>query len=580
MLLSGTGSTVRDRDRVASNGSGDQGSENTRKDWRARLGQVLVGLAGGLGLALSTTDLGWRGAAVIAAAGGVLLGAARLRRFPTEARLVVVSSWATWILAAVCTVIAAFDPFSWPVGYAVVAAALFAGAATVIPLDRYRAARALGGIATIGIGVCLISYAIFFFQAFTDKSSVMILLVGLVFVINPFILGPVAAIGAAISFLSAGIALLLRRDALISVAGVGLGVSLVGGGIVAQELMSQTLGLPAWLFASGAVAAIGAGVAIPPVRGKLIGVASIGFGLALIGIGIGIFPLSQASWLSAERVSLGTLVIAGGVVAIGAGVVFLFARGRLLGFAGVSLGLSLISAGIFVWTVWDTAHGIWLIAGGLVAISAGVVFLFARGRLLGFAGVGLGVALISAGIIVLLTQNVLLAVEPIAEPKLVGALGIGIAIGAFVAIGTGVAAVAAGVTAPLTRNILIGIAGICLGACLIGTGIIAEQSNVPLLSAWLLAVGVSLIGLAIAHLRRRWYVLGGIAAISIGLSFTVPGVQFLISGNLLPGAAAVGVGFALASVGSAIIVHPSQAELRAWVRSKWTAWTQAPSGPP
>jgi hypothetical protein len=66
---------------VAGKGS-DQGSRGAREGWRAGLGHLLIGLAGGMGVGLLTTDVGWRGAAIIAAAGGVLLGTVRLRRFP------------------------------------------------------------------------------------------------------------------------------------------------------------------------------------------------------------------------------------------------------------------------------------------------------------------------------------------------------------------------------------------------------------------------------------------------------------------------------------------------------------------
>ena len=557
------------------NAGGRQGSRNPREGWRAGLGHVLIGLAGGMGVGVLTTDVGWRGAAVVAAAGGILLGAARLRRFPSEAPLVVISSWATWILAAVCTVIAAFVPFAWS-GYAVLGAALFAGAATVIPFDRYKAARTLGGIATIGIGVSVMSIAIVFVQLFSDPSMLVILVAGIDYSINPFIGIAVAIIGAAISFIAAGIALLIRRDKLLGVAGVGFGVSLIGGGIVVQQFLGQILGLPVWLIASGAVAAIGAGVAFRIVRAKLLGVASIGLGLALLGVGI--FPLAWVR-LGNYGVGFGTLLITAGAVAIGSGFVFMFAQGRLLGFAGVGVGLSLISAAIFIWIWYDIAHAIWLIAAGAVAIGSGVVFMFARGRLSSFAGVGLAFSLITAGVVVLIVQNILTLIEATVEAKLVGALTTGIAVGTFLAIGAGVAAIGADVALPFARTTVTGIAGVCLGICLIGTGVLAGGSGLWLLAAWLIFVGVSLIGLAIAHLRRTWRLLGGVAAIGFGISLAVPAVESFLRGSPLGGVALVGAGLALATVGASIIVRPSQAELRTWLRSKWTAWTQAPSRP-
>jgi hypothetical protein len=119
-----------------------QTSPKRSEGWRTRAGNLLIALAGGIGVNLISTNVGYRGVAISAAAGGVLLGAVQLRRFPEQAPLVVISSWAMLILGAASTVLATVTSLPWS-GYAVLGAALFTLGAAVIPLDRYRAARTL-----------------------------------------------------------------------------------------------------------------------------------------------------------------------------------------------------------------------------------------------------------------------------------------------------------------------------------------------------------------------------------------------------------------------------------------------------
>jgi hypothetical protein len=178
-----------------------------------------------------------------------------------------------------------------------------------------------------------------------------------------------------------------------------------------------------------------------------------------------------------------------------------------------------------------------------------------------------------------MVQNSLLFFEALLEAKLVGVLATGVAMGVWVAIGAGVAAISAGVTWPLAGSTLTGIAGICLGASLIGAGVAAELIAAPLFGTWLIVAGISLVGLAGARLRDRWYVLGGVAAVGLGISLAILAAGFFLGGELLGGIAAVGAGVALAIVGAGIIIHPSQAQLRRWSLSKWAAWTQAPDRP-
>jgi len=556
---------------------GHGGDPRPKKGWRAQLGNLAIGIALGMGVTLVSGTFGYRGAAAVAAVGGILLGAHQLRQFPDKSPLVVGASYAASILALVCAVMAVIVPSSWS-GYAVLGAVLFAVAATVIPLDRYRAVRTLGGIATIGMGVSLIGGSIGIMQSFVGDPLMLIGLV-LLFVAGLFgaIIGSVVAtIGVGISLIGAGIALLLPRDMLLGVAGVGLGVSLIGGGIALLPFLNIST-FPAWLIAAGAVAAIGAGVAFPLVRGTLIGVASVGLGLELVGLGV--LGLNAGRKFGDSSVVLETWLIAAGAVAIAAGIIFLLARGRLVGIAGIGLGLSLITEGVAAQLFQFTILAVWLIAAGAVAIGAGIAFLLARGRLVDIAWIGLGLSLISGGVAALIAQNTLLLFEIILGVRLTGALTAAVAIGAWVAIGTGAAAIGAGVALPLARGTLTGIAGICLGVSLIGAGIAIELVASSLIPAWLIAVGVMLLVFGVARLRDRWYVLGGAAAIGFGILLAVPGVDFLLGGELLVGVGALGAGVALAAVGTGVIVHPSQTELRGWLSNKWVAWTRAPGGP-
>ena len=86
---------------------GGQTSSKQSEGWRAWLGNLLIGLAGGMGVSLISGHVGYGGVAIGFAAGGILLGAVRLRCFPEEVRLVRVSSRAMLSVAAGCTILAA-----------------------------------------------------------------------------------------------------------------------------------------------------------------------------------------------------------------------------------------------------------------------------------------------------------------------------------------------------------------------------------------------------------------------------------------------------------------------------------------
>ena len=526
-----------------------------------------------MGVSLLSTDAGYRGVAISAATGAILLGVVRLRRFPEDAPLVLVSSWAMLILACGCTILAAIAPLPWS-AYAVLGAALFALGAAVIPLDRYRAVRTLGGIASIGIGVSLVADGIPLLGL--DRTMVVLLLIANL--TTPLIAGGMAIIGIGISLIGAGLALLLGRTALLGVAGVGLGGSLIGTGIALLSFPVPGYGgLTPWLIAAGVVCATGAGVACPLVRSTLLGVADVGLGVSLISAGV-VLLFIPAKQTEVAVVIVAVSLISAGVAAIGAGVAFLLAQGTLTAVAFVAFGISLISAGIAVQLLGWTILAVSLIAPGMVAISAGVAFLIRRVTV-GVACVGFGISLIGSAIAALFVQGTLdWVVVMFIDGRVVAALGTGVAIGAWIAIGAGVTALAAGVALPLARDTLTGIAGICLGLSLIGAGVAAGLvgAALALYVVWLIGIGVSLIALAVARLRDK-HVLGGAAAIGFGISLAVLAAEFFLSGQQLGGVATIGA--SLAAIGTGVSVYASQTELRKWLSNRWAAWTRTSAGP-
>jgi len=523
--------------------------------------------------------VGYRGVAISAAAGGILLGAVRLRRFPAEAPLVVFSSWAALSLAGGCAILAAFVPLSWS-GYAVLGAALFAVGAAVIPLDRYRAARTLGGIACVCIGVSLIGAG----SSLLRLDPIGLILFMLINLTVPILEGAAAIIGMGVSLIVGGVALLLQRSTMLSIAGVGFGVSLIGAGLASLPLIGSGLGslshiaaLSAWLIAAGVAATIGAGLAFPLVRSTLLGVAGVGLGISLISVGAALL-LIPVVLRSVEGVGFGASLISAGAAAIVAGVAFLLARRTLIGVAGIGFGASLISAAVPLQFLGYTILAAGLIVGGVIAIVAGAIFLLTGGRLLGVADVGVAISLIGAAVAAHLIQDTMLPFEAMfSNATVIAVLGTGVAVGAWAAIGAGITAIGARVTLPLARDTLTGIAGICLGVSLVGAGVAAQPIGPGLVAVWLIVAGVLLIPLAVARMRNK-YVLGGVAAIGFGASLTVLALYYLLGGDSLFGTATIGAGLAAMVAGIAACL--SQAELRRWLLNRWAAWTRAPNRPP
>lgn len=553
--------------------SDSQTSPKRSEGWRSRAGSYLIAVAGGIGVNLISASVGYRGVAISAAGGGVLLGVAQLRHFPEQAPLVVVSSWVLLTLGAASTVLATVTSLPWS-GYAVLGAALFTLGAAVIPLDRYRAARTLGGIACIGLGVSAIGIAISLLDL--DQFTVLMLLI-VPDIAGLFIGGAVALAGIGISLIVSGIAFLLHRTMLLVMASVGLGVSLIGAGIALLSfILAGTTVLAAWLIAAGVVIAIGAAVAFPLARARWLGIASVGLGVSAIigGIAFLILPSSQTS---DAVVSLGVSLISVGLFVIATGLALLLGRDIPVAVASVGFGTSLIGAGVAIQFLGWTAIATWLIVPGAIAIGAGAAALTRKPLLINISRTSFAISLIGAGVAILYIQGTLIWTEGIIIGSgTIAAIGIGVTIGAWIAIGVGVPAVAAGVTVPLPREILTGIAGICVGISLIGAGITAGIIGVRLPTVWLIGSGISITVLAVARLRNR-YMLGGAAAIGFGISLAVLAVYFFAGDSQLEGTAAAGAGVAAITAGLAVSqVHTG---LRNWFIKHWKVWTRAPGDP-
>ena len=565
--------------------NGGQTSPKQSEGWRAWLGNLLVGLAGGMGVSLISGHVGYRGVAISFAAGGILLGAVRLRRFPEKARLVVVSSWAMLIVATGCTILAAVVPvftnLSWS-DYAVLGAALFALGATVIPLDRHRAVRALGGIACVGVGVSLIGDTL---DALINLPVVAwdlsqlggsvgplngIMLTALIGAAMPVLAAAFAITGIGISLIGAGSSLLLNRTTLLSVTGVGLGVSLIGAGIALLSADVYAL-LGPWLIAAGVIAVTGIGISFPLVHHTLFGAAGVGLGLSLTSAGVACLLLSRAQILG-PVVGLGVSLISAGITAIGVGVALLLARGILTAVACVGFGISLIGTGVACQFWGWTALAAWLIALGVIVI--GVTLLSARGILTTVARVGFGISLIGTAVATFLIHDTLAWIEPLkVNNGLVAVLDMGVVVGTWAAIGIAATALVGRVVLPLAHGTLVGISGICLGLSLIGAGIAAILVGAALYAIWLVGAGVSLIPLAVARLRDQ-SALGAVAAVGLGISLAVLGVSLLLVGEQLGGVAVIGV--SLATITAGVAIYP-QAELRNWLARQKAMWTQSPA---
>jgi hypothetical protein len=244
-----------------------------------------LGLADGLAVNALSTDVGYRGAAAVAAFVAILLSTKWLRELPPRAPLVRFVFRAL-LGAAAIMVLAAAISHRWE-ALATIVATVLTTSAVLIQTDLTKAGELLGGVALIGGGVAAIGLGVDILR-------------------HGEVLYGVALIGGGVAAIGLGVAVLRHGEVLGGVAVIGGGVALIGGGVA-------LIGL--------GVALIGLGVAVLRHGEVLYGVALIGVGVALIGGGVDI--------LRHGEVLYGVALIGGGVAAIGGGVAVLHRTGTV-----------------------------------------------------------------------------------------------------------------------------------------------------------------------------------------------------------------------------------------------------------
>jgi hypothetical protein len=253
--------------------------------FRQQLATWALGVAGGLAVNTLSNDVGYRGAAVVAAFAAILLSTNWLRQLPPGAPLARIASGAL-LGIAVIMVVAAVMNSRWE-GLATIVATVLTTSAVLIQTDLDKAAGLLFGVAGIGVGVAVIG-------------------VGVAVLRHGGALGGVAGIGGGVALIGVGVAVLRHGDVLGGLALIGVGLALIGVGLAAIGFGVAVLRDSGVLFGvaviGGGVALIGGGVAGLRHGGALGGLALIGVGLATIGFGVAVLRriglLSHAlSWL-------------------------------------------------------------------------------------------------------------------------------------------------------------------------------------------------------------------------------------------------------------------------------------------
>ena len=223
------------------------GAEGRRVLSLRELAGSALGVAGGLAVNTLSAEVGYRGAAAVAAVAAIFIGMHWVRQLPSRAPLARFVSRALLGVAVVAVGVAALNP-RWE-GLATIAATALTASAVLTRTDLDRAVELLAGVAIVGVGVASIGF------------GVAVLHQGVV-------LFGVAVIGFGIAVIGVGVAVLRHGDALAGVAGIGVSV----------------------------------GVAVLRQGDVLAGVAAIGGGVAVTGVGIAVLRrtgiLAHAvSWL-------------------------------------------------------------------------------------------------------------------------------------------------------------------------------------------------------------------------------------------------------------------------------------------
>jgi hypothetical protein len=235
-----------------------------RQTRRQQVAAALLGLAVGLGTNLLSTDVGYRGAAGVAALAAVIYVAEWLRRLHPRAPIVRIATWAFLAAAAVGAIVAVGAPDRGSAGYATLGTALLATTAVLIPGKSEDALQLLLGVAGIGVGVAAIGLGVALLRSSTPLRGV-------------------ALIGGGAAIIGLGVAALRSSDPLRGVALIGAGAAIIGLGAAVLRSSDRLYGVA--LIGAGA-AIIGLGLAALRSSDPLRGVALIGLGAAGIGLGV------------------------------------------------------------------------------------------------------------------------------------------------------------------------------------------------------------------------------------------------------------------------------------------------------
>jgi hypothetical protein len=274
----------------------------------------LLGLAGGMGVSVVSTDVGYRGVA----AGAALAAGSWLYQLPPRAALRRQASRFLLGAALAAAVVAGIPqtPLPW-FGYATAAAVLLIATAVLIPADTDQATVLLAGAAIIGVGIWGIG-------------------VGIAVLAGGGILNGTAVIGLAVAIINFGIALLRGGRTLFGATALGLGLVFVGAGVVALLRGGRTL-IGATVLGGG-IASIGLGSITLRSGDILIGAAGIVVGLELVVFGIALLRPGGG------RTLFGATALGGGIWSIGLGSIILRGGDTLLGATYIGSGIALTGA--------------------------------------------------------------------------------------------------------------------------------------------------------------------------------------------------------------------------------------------
>ncbi|WP_328384423.1 hypothetical protein OHQ88_33580 (plasmid) [Micromonospora zamorensis] len=337
--------------------NGEADGKRTRPDWHGRLAGMLLGAAGGMGINVLSNDVGYRGVAAAAAAGGVLSAIVWLRRLPPRAPLVRYTVRGLLAVALVGAVVATFGPASWA-AYATLTAAALTVTAVLLAADGTEAAYMLlpgavamgAGVGGVGIGIevlttsstphelsaggtliCMgVSTALLSFVPFSyDRRfpagvfigfGVSLIGIGITAAldsVNPAY--AVAPIGVGLAIFCAGIAVMVKPQALRTVGGnvayraARLWYMVLGGaGVIIYSISHLVTDHdPIWAAGIGAgVMGIGFGLALRTPSTALFALATLASGVTLIVLGVALLPTSGI---------IGTAAMSLGVAGIGYG---------------------------------------------------------------------------------------------------------------------------------------------------------------------------------------------------------------------------------------------------------------------